>query len=295
MVARARSAPAISSGCRSAWRCSSGCVIAWVGRRADPDVDAARRRRRRRSPRTRSTIWRTQVRFIGAGAIAIAAICTLAKLAKPVVGGLVSTLAASRADGARATSATAISRRRGSSCSRPRASSSPAWLAFTFARSTVLAPSAVTLTLIAVPFVLLGGFLIAGDLRLHGGTHRRVEQPDLGRRHPVDRDLRHRCWSLAVPPTADDAAGARRVRALRHRDRLRVRDDLERQPAGSEDRPARRRVADAPADRAHRRRRRRRGGDPAGAQPARARRTASPARRTSASSRRIRCRRRRRR
>ena len=36
-----------------------------------------------------------------------------------------------------------------------------AWLAFTFARSTVLAPNAVTLTLIAIPFVLLGGFLIA--------------------------------------------------------------------------------------------------------------------------------------
>src|SRR6267142_2785615 len=45
------------------------------------------------------SIWRTQVRFIGAGAIAIAAIFTLAKLAKPVVGGLVSTLASSRATG----------------------------------------------------------------------------------------------------------------------------------------------------------------------------------------------------
>ncbi|HET9797825.1 MAG TPA: oligopeptide transporter, OPT family, partial [Gemmatimonadaceae bacterium] len=32
-------------------------------------------------------IWRTQVRFIGAGAIAVAAIYTLASLAKPVVGG----------------------------------------------------------------------------------------------------------------------------------------------------------------------------------------------------------------
>src|SRR6476646_1684487 len=42
-------------------------------------------------------IWRTQVRFIGAGAIAVASIYTLAKLAKPVVAGLVSTLAASRA------------------------------------------------------------------------------------------------------------------------------------------------------------------------------------------------------
>jgi putative OPT family oligopeptide transporter len=44
-----------------------------------------------------TTIWRTQVRFIGAGTIAVAAIYTLARLAKPVVAGLVSTLAASRA------------------------------------------------------------------------------------------------------------------------------------------------------------------------------------------------------
>src|SRR5436189_3184808 len=42
-------------------------------------------------------IWRTQVRFIGAGAIGVAAIYTLARLAKPVVSGLVNTLAASRA------------------------------------------------------------------------------------------------------------------------------------------------------------------------------------------------------
>ena len=41
-------------------------------------------------------IWRTQVRFIGAGAIGVAAIYTLARLARPVVGGLMSTLAASR-------------------------------------------------------------------------------------------------------------------------------------------------------------------------------------------------------
>src|SRR6266498_3089723 len=44
-------------------------------------------------------IWRTQVRFIGAGAIAVASIYTLARLAKPVVGGLVSTLVASRTAG----------------------------------------------------------------------------------------------------------------------------------------------------------------------------------------------------
>ena len=85
-------------------------------------------------------IWRTQVRFIGAGAIAIAAIYTLARLAKPVVGGLVSTLASSRATGERDDHDRDLS---------------PQWililtvaclvitgcLAFTFARSTVLAPA----------------------------------------------------------------------------------------------------------------------------------------------------------
>ena len=42
------------------------------------------------------TIWRTQVRFIGAGTIAVAAIWTLGKLAGPVVGGLISTIASSK-------------------------------------------------------------------------------------------------------------------------------------------------------------------------------------------------------
>jgi putative OPT family oligopeptide transporter len=107
------------------------------------------------------TIWRTQVRFIGAGAIGVAAIYTLARLAKPVLAGLVSTLAASRAK------ATDDERDR---------DLSPQWivalaivcliiaayLAFTFARSTSLAGSAVALTAVSVPFVLIVGFLIAG-------------------------------------------------------------------------------------------------------------------------------------
>jgi putative OPT family oligopeptide transporter len=108
-----------------------------------------------------TTIWRTEVRFIGAGAIAIAAIYTLAKLAKPVVGGLVSTLAASKAK------ATGDDRDRDLAPSWIYVLTAgclviAAYLAYTFAKSTVLAPSATTLTLIAVPFVLLGGFLIAG-------------------------------------------------------------------------------------------------------------------------------------
>lgn len=106
-------------------------------------------------------IWRTQVRFIGAGAIAVAAIYTLARLAKPVVGGLVSTLAASRAGGER------DDRDRDLSGGWILALTVvcllvSGWLAFAFARSSVLAPNAVTLTSIAVPFVLIVGFLIAG-------------------------------------------------------------------------------------------------------------------------------------
>ena len=106
------------------------------------------------------TIWRTQVRFIGAGTIAVAATYTLLTLAKPVIGGLVSTLAASKAAGG------------GDDRDRD---ISPPWvialtiaslvvagvLAYNFAASTVLASHAITLTIIAVPFVLFGGFLIA--------------------------------------------------------------------------------------------------------------------------------------
>lgn len=108
-----------------------------------------------------SQIWRQQVRFIGAGAIGISAIWTLAKLARPVVSGLLSSLSSSRAPAA------------GNDRDRDL---SPRWilaltvvclavagaLSFAFARSTTLAPHAVTLTAIAVPFVFIVGFLIAG-------------------------------------------------------------------------------------------------------------------------------------
>src|SRR5688572_23645434 len=108
-----------------------------------------------------TVIWARQVRFIGAGAIAVAAIYTLARLAKPVVGGLVSTLASSRGGAVRD--------------ERDRDMSSTSiivltiaclivtgWLAYGFAKSSVLAPYALPLTLVAVPFVLIVGFLIAG-------------------------------------------------------------------------------------------------------------------------------------
>jgi putative OPT family oligopeptide transporter len=105
-------------------------------------------------------IWRHQVRFIGAGTIAIAAIWTLAKLAQPVVSGLVNTIAASRA------TTTGDERDRDMSpgwivsltlvCL-----AISAWLATTFVAGTPLEASTLTLVFITVPFVLLVGFLIA--------------------------------------------------------------------------------------------------------------------------------------
>jgi putative OPT family oligopeptide transporter len=108
-----------------------------------------------------TTIWRTQVRFIGAGTIGVAAIYTLGRLAKPVMGGLVSTLAASRAVATSDDTDRDLTPRwifvLTAACLVI-----AAWLAYTFARSTVLAPHAVSLTLVAVPLVLVVGFLIAG-------------------------------------------------------------------------------------------------------------------------------------
>jgi len=106
-------------------------------------------------------IWSTQVRFLGAGAIGVAAIYTLARLARPVVAGLVNTLSASRA------SATSDDRDRDLSppwifALAAACAVVAGWLAFTFARSTVLAHNAVLLTIIAVPFVIIVGFVIAG-------------------------------------------------------------------------------------------------------------------------------------
>jgi putative OPT family oligopeptide transporter len=138
----------------------AGLLIAWAGavpilthlQPAAPGVDFAAQA---------SDIWRHQVRFIGAGTIAVSAIWTLAKLARPVVGGLVTAVSSSRA------------RAPGNDLDRDL---SPRWiialtmaclavaggLSYTFARSTTLAPQAVLLTAIAVPFVFIIGFLIAG-------------------------------------------------------------------------------------------------------------------------------------
>ena len=146
-------------------------------------------------------IWRTQVRFIGAGAIGVAAIYTLARLAKPVLGGLMATLAARRAEHTDDTDRDL----------------SPPWiyaltvvclaisayLAYTFARASVLAPSTTTLTIITVPFVLLVGFLIAGVCGYMAGLIGASNSPISG----IGILSIVLCTSIlvvAVPPTADN-------------------------------------------------------------------------------------------
>ena len=107
-------------------------------------------------------IWKHQVRFIGAGAIAVAAIWTLLKLAKPVVSGLLSTLASARAKIAAA----------GDDSDRDL---NGMWIGgltvaclvlaavviWQFAVGAGLGGQAFGLTLVSVPFVLIAGFLIA--------------------------------------------------------------------------------------------------------------------------------------
>ncbi len=148
------------------------------------------------------TIWRTQVRFIGAGTIGVAAIYTLATLAKPVLGGLVSTLAASRATGRqdeldRDLSPFWILTLTGACMLLA------GWLAYTFAGGTVLAEHATRLTLVAVPFVLIGGFLIAGICGYMAGLIGASNSPVSG---VGILSIVLCAWvlAIAVPPTADN-------------------------------------------------------------------------------------------
>ena len=99
--------------------------------------------------------------FIGAGTIGVSAIWTLAKLAKPVVGGLIGTLRASSA------AASGDDRDRDLPpgvivVTAIGCLAIAAWLAYTFASGSPLAEHAGLLTAIAVPFVFIVGFLIAG-------------------------------------------------------------------------------------------------------------------------------------
>jgi putative OPT family oligopeptide transporter len=106
-------------------------------------------------------VWYNKVRFIGAGAIAVAAIWTLTKLAGPVVRGVISTMAASRG-------------KKGATDLRD-VDMSPLWIAVLaaaclvviawllqeFLGGTPLARQTSQLVIAAVPFIFIGGFMVA--------------------------------------------------------------------------------------------------------------------------------------
>lgn len=112
-----------------------------------------------------SAVWSHQVRFIGAGAIGIAALWSLGRLARPVIGGVTSALAASRR------------RRIASTEEEPRterdlpinvvamiavASLVPlAVLFWTFLAGGRLAPLGIVLTVVALIYVVVAGFFVA--------------------------------------------------------------------------------------------------------------------------------------
>jgi putative OPT family oligopeptide transporter len=137
-----------------------GLLIAWTGAlpflmHAHPFTDAT-------MADITDHVWRTQVRFIGAGAIAVASVWTLLKLIGPVVSGVVSTLSANRA--------------RAAGTADPRdVDLAPMWILFIaiaclvvigylltmFLKPTPLVAHTTSLVVAAIPFIFIGGFLIA--------------------------------------------------------------------------------------------------------------------------------------
>lgn len=107
-------------------------------------------------------IWLHQVRFIGAGAIGVAAIWTLMKLSRPVISGVMSTVTASRA----AKAGTANLRDTDMSpmsigLVAIACIAVAAYLLFMFPAGTPLAGDTWRLVLVGVPFIFAGGFLVA--------------------------------------------------------------------------------------------------------------------------------------
>ncbi len=136
-----------------------GLLIAWAG--AVPILSAMEPAHGRALGEVVLSVWLHKVRFIGAGAIAVAAIWSLTKLAKPVFRGMISTLAASR--------------RAGRTTDTRDVDISPFWIGLlavaclavisgllkVFLGGTPLARETLPLVTAALPFVFIGGFVVA--------------------------------------------------------------------------------------------------------------------------------------
>ncbi len=110
-------------------------------------------------------IWRNKVRFIGAGAIAVASVWTLTKLAGPVVRGVIATMGAGKANAA-ATDAESARRDRDMGAGWIGIIALAClivigWLLLQFVKGTPLDAQHVPLTIAGLPFVFVAGFLVA--------------------------------------------------------------------------------------------------------------------------------------
>ncbi len=137
-----------------------GLLIAWAG--AVPYLTSIRSVVTGDIGDRAMSVWTHDVRFIGAGTIGVAAIWTLLKLAGPVVGGVVSTLAASR--GAKE-----------GTQDRRDIDMAPIWIMalavaclvviglilIDFLAPTALASRTIVLVAVAIPFVVIGGFVVS--------------------------------------------------------------------------------------------------------------------------------------
>ena len=179
-----------------------------------------------------TSTWSHQVRFIGAGAIGIAALWSLIKLVKPVAGGLASAMAASRV------------RKAGLAATLPRTEQDIpigfvalitavclvpiAWLLGSVASGSGLGGELWLLVLGGVAYIALMSFFVAAVCGYMGRSDRCIEQPAVGRRYPRgDRRgsaARARRETLAAREREPRTRGLRAVRDGRH---LRGRDDLE--------------------------------------------------------------------
>jgi putative OPT family oligopeptide transporter len=108
-----------------------------------------------------TTVWRTEVRFIGAGAMAIAAIWSLVRTLGPIIGGLMQTVTAGRTTRTggdqtdRDISLTAIMALAAASLAVTTG------LTWRFASDAALGGDAFSIALVSIPIMLLFGFLVA--------------------------------------------------------------------------------------------------------------------------------------
>ena len=213
--------------------------------------------------------WTHYVRFMGAGAIGVAAIWTLAKLVKPLADGLAGSFRASRA------------RKAGTLDQLPRTEHDIpigivglvsllcfipiGWLLWTFAIQNGLGAAVLTLVIGGVAFVVLMSFLVSAVCGYMAGPDRLQQQPTFRDRHfgRGGGGIVAGPGGEAIPATGRGQS-AGRICVVHHRDRFRGGVDRKQQPPGSQNRPTGRCHAGAATVGAGHRRAGGRGRNPAG-------------------------------